>query len=213
MAYSLSTLLFLGRVWAGIARGICMFSGSVLLLVCILALFGVIHVLPATPNLKAQAVARLGKAYGPVYGIASLVLFVAAIWSFRQISPVALYAEPSWGRQANFGLSLLGFLCLGIFIFRGSWRNTLRHPMAIGILLWAAGHLLANGDVATTVLFGGFAVIALLHALLRQSNGLAVDGPVREGHNLLSILAGVALYGVAVQLHPVFAGVSVIQLH
>jgi hypothetical protein len=36
---------------------------------------------------------------------------------------------------------------------------------------------------------------------------------VREGHNMLSILAGVALYGVAIQLHVVFAGVPVIQLH
>jgi uncharacterized membrane protein len=183
------------------------------LLVVVLAVFGVLHVLPAVPALKARAVAALGKAYGPAYGIASLVLFAAAIWSFRQIAPDALYAELSWGKHANFGLSLLGFLCLGIFMFRGSWRNKLRHPMALAIVLWATGHLLANGDVATTVLFGGLAVIALLHAFLRQSNGLVVDGPVREGHNLLSVLAGVALYGVAIQLHPVFAGVSVIQLH
>ena len=189
-----------------------MLPGPVLLLIAILALFGILHVLPAVPSLKAPAVAALGKAYGPAYGVASLVLFVAAIWSFRQIAPEALYAEPSWGRHANFGLSLLGFLCLGIFIFRGSWRNRLRHPMALGILFWAAGHLLANGDLATTVLFGGFALIAVLHAFLRQSNGLVVDGPVREGHNMMSILTGVALYGVAVQLHPVFAGVSVIQL-
>lgn len=183
------------------------------LLIIALMLFGVLHVLPAVPSLKAKAMAALGKAYGPVYGIASLVLFVAAIWSFRQISPEALYVEPSWGRHANFLFSLLGFLCLGIFIFRGSWRNTLRHPIALAVLFWAAGHLLANGDVATTVLFGGFAVMALLHAYLRQTNGRVAAGPVREGHNMLSILAGVALYGMAVQSHQIFAGVSVIQLH
>lgn len=183
------------------------------MLIVVLAVFGALHLLPAVPALKARAVAALGKAYGPCYGILSLVLFVAAIWSFRQIAPEALYGEPSWGNHANFALSLLGFLCLGTFIFRGSWRNRLRHPMALAILFWAAGHLLANGDVATTVLFGGFALIALLQAFLRSCNGLVVDGPVREGHNMLSILAGVALYGVAVQLHQVFAGVPVIQLH
>jgi uncharacterized membrane protein len=183
------------------------------LLVIVLVLFGALHVLPAVPSLKDRAVAAFGKAYGPIYGVASLVLFAAAIWSFRQIAPEALYAEPSWGRNANFALSLLGFLCLGIFIFRGSWRNTLRHPMALAIVFWSLGHLLANGDVATTVFFGGFALIAVAHAALRQNNGLVVDGPVREGHNMLSILAGVALYGVAVQLHSVFAGVAVIQLH
>ncbi len=182
------------------------------LLILILALFGVLHVLPALPGLKGRAVAALGKAYGAAYGILSLVLFVAAIWVFRHVDVEPLYDVPAWGRHANFGLTLIGFIFVGIFLFRGSWRNRLRHPMALAILFWACGHLLANGDVRTTVLFGGFAIIALLHAILRQSNGLVTDGPVREGHNLMSILAGLALYGVAVQLHPVFAGVSVIQL-
>jgi uncharacterized membrane protein len=181
------------------------------LLVGILLLFGMVHLVPAVPSIKASAVATLGKAYGPVYGIVSLALLAAAIWCFRQIVPEALYDVPSWGRHANYGLSLLGFLCLGIFIFRGSWRNSLRHPMALAIVLWALGHLLANGDVGTTILFGGFALIALAQAALRSSVGIA-DGPVREGHNMLSILAGVALYGVAVQLHQTFAGVPVFQL-
>jgi uncharacterized membrane protein len=181
------------------------------LLIVVLVLFAAVHFVPSLPSLKAAAVGTLGKAYGPVYGIASLVLFAAAIWSFRQIAPQVLYAEPSWGKHANYGFSLLAFICLGIFLFRGSWRNTLRHPMALAIVLWAIGHLLANGDLGTTILFGGFALIALVQAALRSSAGIA-DGPVREGHNLLSILAGVALYGVAVQLHQIFAGVPVFQL-
>jgi uncharacterized membrane protein len=183
------------------------------LLLVVLVLFGVLHIMPAVPSLKAKAVSSLGRAYGPAYGIASLLLLVAAMWSFRQIAPAVLYGEPSWGKHANFVLSLLGFLCLGVFIFRGSWRKKLRYPMAFAIVLWAIGHLLANGAVATTVLFGGFALMAILHAFLQSSNGPAAEEPVREGHNLLSVLAGVALYGVAVQLHQSFAGVPVIQLH
>jgi uncharacterized membrane protein len=180
-------------------------------LIVVLLLFGAVHLLPAMPELKARAVAALGKAYGPVYGIASLLLLVAALWAFRRMEAQAFYDPPNWGRHANFALSLLGFLSLGIFLFRGSWRNALRHTMALAIALWAIGHLLANGDVATTVLFGGFLVIAVLYAVLRQRQGV-IAGPVREGHNLLSIMGGLALYGLAVQLHVVIAGVSVIQL-
>jgi uncharacterized membrane protein len=181
------------------------------LLVVILVLFAAVHFVPSVPKLKAAAVGVLGKSYGPIYGVASAVLFVGAIWSFRQIVPQALYDVASWGKHANYGFSLLAFICLGIFIFRGSWRNMLRHPMALAIVLWALGHLLANGDVATTILFSGFAAIALVQAALRNAAGVT-DGPVREGHNMLSILAGVALYGVAVQLHQIFAGVPVFQL-
>jgi uncharacterized membrane protein len=182
------------------------------LLIVVLVLFAIVHVVPSLPTLKAAAVGALGKAYGPAYGIASLALLIAALWSFRQIAPQTLYEVPSWGKHANFGLSLLAFMCLGIFIFRGSWRNTLRHPMALAIILWALGHLLANGDAATTLLFGGFALIAVLQAGLRGAGGIA-DGPVRDGHNMLSVLAGVALYGVVIQLHVQIAGVPVIQLN
>lgn len=182
------------------------------LLFVFLVLFGVLHVLPALPSLKAKVAGALGKAYGPVYGIASLVFAAGAVWSFRQIAPEAFYDVPSWGRHANFAFSLVGFVFLGIFLFRGSWRNSIGHPMALGVGFWALGHLLANGDRGTTLLFGGFLLIAIVHAVLRQTQGGMAPSPVREGHNLLSVLGGVALYGLAIQLHHLIAGVPVIQL-
>ncbi len=43
---------------------------------------------------------------------------------------------------------------------RGALRVT-RHPVMWGIGLWAAVHLLANGDLASLLFFGGFLVTAL----------------------------------------------------
>ena len=84
--------------------------------------------------------------------------------------------------------------------------------MAIGIGFWAFGHLLANGDQRTTVLFGGLTVIAALFAYLKNQNMPFVPSEVRQGHNLISILGGIALYGIAAQLHYVIAGVPVVTL-
>ena len=174
-------------------------------------LFGLLHLVPAIPAVKADAVGRLGKAYGPVYGIASLILLVFAFWAFRHAEVSFLYDVPTWGRYANFALSLLGFVCLGIFLFRGSWRQALRFPMGLAVVLWATGHLLANGDVRTTILFGGLAFFAVMHVVLALRQNPAV-AEVRRGHNLMSVLAGLALYGVAAQLHQVIAGVPLVQL-
>jgi hypothetical protein len=41
-----------------------------------------------------------------------------------------------------------------------------RHPQLLGVLLWAAGHLAANGDVASLVLFGGLALWAIVAIVL-----------------------------------------------
>jgi uncharacterized membrane protein len=183
-----------------------------LFLLSALLLFGIIHINPAMPRWKAHAVSTFGKAYGPVYGTLTLVLFVTVIWAFRTAESVEVYAAPSWGRYANFGFSLIGFLCLGIFAFRGSWRNSLKYPMAIGVSFWAFGHLLANGDLRSVVMFGGLAAIAILFALLKQRNDLFAPSDVRQGHNPMSLLGGLALYGIAAQLHTVVAGVPLVTL-
>ena len=51
---------------------------------------------------------------------------------------------------------------------RGILRIT-RHPVQWGILLWAAAHLLARGDLKSAIFFGGFALLSALGMLLIDS--------------------------------------------
>ena len=183
-----------------------------ILLAAFIFLFGIVHLNTAIPQWRDHARQTFGKAYGPVYGVLSLLLLFACLWAFRGTAVQPLYEPPSWGRHANFAFSLLGFILLGIFLFRGSWRNRLKYSMALGVSIWALGHLLANGHTRTTVLFGGLAVFAILHAVLKSRSGPFVPSEVRQGHNLMSVLAGVALYGLAAQLHSVISGVPLIVL-
>jgi uncharacterized membrane protein len=183
-----------------------------ILLAFFVFVFAIVHLNPAIPSWKAHAVQTFGKAYGPAYGIISLFLLVACLWAFRQAEVVTLYDPPSWGRLANFALSLIGFLFIGIFLFRGSWRNLIKVPMATGIGLWALGHLLANGDTRTVMLFGGLAGVAILQGVLKLQGSGFTPSEERAGHNLLSLLGGLALYGLAAQLHSVIAGVPLIVL-
>jgi len=39
---------------------------------------------------------------------------------------------------------------------RGRIYTTLKHPMLTGVKLWAAAHLIANGDLGSIILFGSF---------------------------------------------------------
>jgi uncharacterized membrane protein len=182
-----------------------------LLLAALIFLFGIIHINPAIPAWKAHAVQTFGKAYGAVYGVMSLLLLGALLWAFRVAEPHELYTPPAWGWHANFALTLLGFVFIGIFLFRGSWRNSLKYPMAIGVSLWALGHILANGQSRTVLLFAGLAAFAVLHAVLKSRQPL-VPSDERQGHNLLSVLGGIVLYGIAAQLHHVIAGVGLVTL-
>ena len=173
----------------------------------------VLHLVAAVPSLKQRIKDRVGAwAYGPLFGVASIVGLVIIVIGWRSSDFVFVYDPPAWGRYANYALTLIAFVFLGIFLFRGSWRQTVRFPMAFAAIFWATGHLLANGDLASLILFGGFLAYAVLHLVIGTMNGVRPSPVVRDGHNLLSVLGGIALYGVMTQLHMVLIGVPVFQL-
>jgi len=183
-----------------------------MLLALSVALFALVHLVPAFPGLKARVKTALGKAYGPAFGITSvlsLVLIVLA-WQGADRSPV--YEPPEWGFRANLTLSFFAMLLVGIFAFRGRLRQLLRLPLAMAVVLWATGHLLANGDQASIILFGGLLSYGAIHLVGGLASGFRPSADVRQGHDLLSLLAGVALYGVMIQLHAHLFGVALFSI-
>ncbi len=176
------------------------------------AAFAAWHLLPVLPAAKTKVQARLGAAYGPVYGIVSIALLGLIVLAWRMAEFVHVYDPPEGGRYVTFALVLVAFICLGVFIFRGSLRLKLRMPLAVGVIAWGAGHLFANGDLASIILFTGMIAYAATHYVLGLAAGYRPDGEARAGHDLLSILGGIALYGLMTQLHEVLIGVPVVTL-
>lgn len=183
-----------------------------MLLAFSVALFALIHLIPAFPALKERVKAAAGKAYGPGFGIASTVSLILIVLAWRGADRSAVYEPPAWGFSANLALSFVAFLLVGIFAFRGRLRQILRLPLAMGVILWAAGHLLANGDSASVILFGGLLAYALVHLAAGFAQGFRPSPEVRQGHDALSLLAGVALYGVMIQLHAHLIGVPLFSI-
>jgi len=180
-----------------------------ILLLLGVGLLAVLHL----PQLKAAIIACTGeKGYGPAFGaisIAALALIVFGWW-ISDFAPV--YEPPVWGRYANFGLTFVAFLCLGIFFFRGRLRQSLRFPMGIAVALWSVGHLLANGDLRSLILFGGLLFSAIVLIGIGVGQGTRPASEMRGGHDLLSLVIGAALFGAMTQLHPVLTGVPILTL-
>jgi len=176
------------------------------------ALFAFVHLIPALPGIKTRLQERFGAAYGPLFGVAAtltLVLIVVA-WSMTSFEPV--YEPVKFGRHINMALSLIAFMFLGIFFFRGKLRQFFRFPFAIAVVFWATGHLIANGDQASIILFGGLLAYAVVFIILGLKNKLYPTLVVRDGHDVLSLVMGVAAYIAMVSLHEVIIGVPVIRI-
>jgi len=176
-------------------------------------LFALLHGVAAVPQYKSCIKSRTGETwYGPVFGLASFFAIAVIVLGWRNSIATPIYDPPSWGWYVNYGLTFIGFLCLGIFLFRGQLRQRLRFPMGFAVLFWAMGHLFANGDLASLILFGGLLWVAGAHMIVATINGIRPSPEARMGHDGLSLIFGAALYGIMTQLHPALIGVPIFAL-
>lgn len=211
----------------------------------------------ASTPMRGALVSRIG--LGPYRGLYSLIALGAIIWVVmafnRAPSGPLLWDLGMAGALAPLVLMPIALLLLigGLTasnptnagnekqlkepdLVSGALRIT-RHPVQWAIGLWAIGHLAANGDLKTIILFGLFAVQSLLGTLLldqryRRDKG-ALYAPFELSTSnlpLLAIVQGrqslgaalreigliraggtVVLYGALMHFHTWIAGVPVIM--
>jgi uncharacterized membrane protein len=214
-------------------------------LIAACAYFLLIHFGVSGTRLRDALTGKLGeRAYRGLFSLASLIGIGWVIYAYRRAPLI-----PTWGlvlgfRQAAYVLVFIAFLLVVIGILtpsptqvgmesrldpgmaRGMVRIT-RHPFLWGVALWAATHLVLNGDVASLMLFGTFLVLAIggtasidakrrrkfpqrwpefaqatsnvpFAAMARGSSRLA---PALAEIGAWRIMAAVVLYAVAFYLH------------
>jgi uncharacterized membrane protein len=76
----------------------------------------------------------------------------------------------------------------------GRLKPMLKHPFLVAVQIWAVAHLLANGDLASVILFGAFLAWAVIDRLAVEWRGeaAALPGPVKW--DALAVVSGAVLY-------------------
>jgi uncharacterized membrane protein len=196
-------------------------SGRAVMLVLILGIIvflGIHSVRIVAPEWRLAKMAEWGEGrWKGLYSLISLAGFVLLVWGYGLARPDApvIYEPPAWMKHITELLMLFAFIFLGVFIAKpGRMKPALKHPMLIAIKTWALAHLLANGDLASLILFLSFLAWAVADriAIRRQERaGLAapyiVAGPV--SNDIIAIVVGLVLYALFVwKLHLLLIGVS-----
>ena len=83
--------------------------------------------------------------------------------------------------------------------------------MLLAVKLWALGHLLANGELNSVLLFGSFLAFAVFDRIMvkrRGDNGPGPDAALNPMMDVISIVAGLGVWAaIALWLHPILFGV------
>jgi uncharacterized membrane protein len=177
-----------------------------------LVLFLGMHGLSRMRGLREALVTRLGangfKGLYSLVSLAGLVVMTIGYGAYRSAGMIPLWNPPDWTRHIAFLLMLPVFpLLVAGNAPMGKIKASVVHPMLLAVKLWAISHLIANGDLGSILLFGGFLAWALI---ARIALGKAERTTVPwSGGDWIALGAGIALYAVTlVWAHGALIGVA-----
>ena len=164
---------------------------------------------------RSQVVAQRGPgAWKGLFTAAALVGFGLIVWGYGQarLAPQVLWASPAWTRHGAGLLVLLAMVLLvAAYVPGNGIKARLHHPMVLAVKAWAFAHLLANNTLADLLLFGSFALWAVLDfRSARQRDRVAgtLYPAGKFGATALTVALGVVLWAVfALWLHALLFGV------
>jgi uncharacterized membrane protein len=146
--------------------------------------FVLLHLLVSGTRMRDALTGTIGQ--GPYLGLFSLASLGLIVWmsmaygaAQRSGANPVLWGATTLTKEIQLGLMLLAFLLVvpGLTtpnptsvrqegalsrpdVVKGMLRIT-RHPFLWGVAVWAAGHLMVNGDAASLVLFGALLVLSI----------------------------------------------------
>jgi uncharacterized membrane protein len=182
-----------------------------------LVLFLGVHTLTTQRDLRARLIKSIGEGvYKIGYALLSLAGLALIVWGFahyRAAGMIEIWNPPAAFRHITEALMLPAVILVVASYIRGRIYTVVKHPMLAGIKLWAAAHLLANGDLGSIILFGSFLAWAVFDriSLKRRTDAGAPPIPVGgPGNDAIAVVVGIVAYlALGFVFHPVVIGVPV----
>ncbi|MEM1380694.1 MAG: NnrU family protein [Pseudomonadota bacterium] len=202
-----------------------------------MAVFILSHVLLVRARLKEYLIRSVGaRLYLIGYSVFSVILFGWVIAELLNAPRVPVWYAGSWAHAFAVLMMLPAFVLIGIGIvtpnpvsvaFRaGCFRadrpgfvGWFRHPLLLGLTLWGAAHVPANGDWPSLILFAGSAVfgafgMVMLERRYRRKLGAREWDRLTSGAGhvdragIVGTMVGIVAWCALLALHPILFGVD-----
>jgi len=182
-----------------------------------LAVFLDAHVFVTRRAARAALIGRIGEwPYKGLFALVSILGLALIVWGFadyRAAGPIMVWSPPAWTRHLTVALMWPATICVTAAYIQGDIKRLLKHPMLVGIKLWAAAHLIANGDLGAIILFGSVLAWAVYDriTLKRRSDPGAPPIPIGGRTNdVIAVVVGTIVYlALGFVFHPLVIGLPV----
>jgi uncharacterized membrane protein len=158
---------------------------------------------------------RLGEVkWKGLYTIVSLIGLVLVVIGYGQArqAPIVLWQPATYLIHISILLNLVAFIFLAASSpSNNAIRLKLKHPMILGVKVWALAHLLANGTLVDLILFGSFLLWAVLD--FRSARKRPIHMPekavISTKATITLVVTGIVIWAAFIfGLHQYLIGVS-----
>jgi len=191
---------------------------GLLVMILGLVLFLGAHTLTTQREARARVIATLGEGgYKTGYALVSIAGLALVVWGFahyRATGRIEVWHPPTALKHITVALMLPAVILVVAAYLRGRIYTAIKHPMLSGVKLWAAAHLISNGDLGGIILFGAFLGWAVFDRISLKHRADAGGPPIPVGgwsNDLIAVAVGVVAYlALAFAFHPVVIGIPVV---
>jgi len=154
-------------------------------------------------RLMPERRAAMGAAGKGAVAVALAVAIASMALGYRGAPVVPLWIPPPFTVHVANVLVLVAFWFFALSVIPGTMSARIRHKQLTAVKTWAVAHLLANGDLASVVLFGGLLAWAVGSAVLIGRAEPTWDKPPNASvrNDALAFGAGALAYGAVAIVH------------
>jgi uncharacterized membrane protein len=183
-----------------------------------LAVFLGSHTLVSLRPQRAALIARLGeRPYKGLFALVSLVGILLIGYGFglyRAAGYINIWMPPRWTRHVTELLVWPAMIAIVAAYVPSEIKRVLKHPMLVGVKLWAVAHLISNGDLGSIILFGSILAWAVYDRISVKRRADAPAPAVATGggyrNDFIVVVVGTLVYFVlGFWFHPWVIGVPV----
>lgn len=157
----------------------------------------------ALPDQRLAMQEKMGDgSKGVVAGLLLLSIILMVI-GYRSYTGEVYWTRSTLTVGLNNILMLVSVALFGLGSSKSRLRGHIRHPMLLGFCVWAASHLLVNGDTASFILWIGlilWAAVTMLIINLSEPDETAFEGGSVAGDVRLFIIS-LVVYAVIAAIH------------
>ena len=168
-------------------------------------LWSITHFVPAVAvDFRKGLIAKMGeKPYKGLFTLLMAFSIYLIISGWKATLPELLYVQPAWGRHATSLFVLIAFILFGASHGSNNIRRFIRHPQLTAVAAWGIGHLLANGETRSVILFGGLMAWAVVEVIVinRSEPDWIRPEPSTRDKEIKAAVIALIMYAVIAGLH------------